>query len=816
MMTKYKAALLEIEELKLEQQTLVRVIQDLRTQLKQLSLEVETDPLIHHDRTQQDAAIPNPPTLQEESKAVHQYSRVEEKLALYRSYFRGRDDVYPVRWSNKQGKSGYSPACGNEWTPVCQKPKVKCSVCTHQNFLPVTDDAVSKHLDARQDRTIGVYPMLLDEACWFLAMDFDKKNWQEDASAVMQVCQNHDIPAALERSRSGNGGHIWIFFEEPIAASWARRFGTLILTLTMKQRYQLGLDSYDRLFPNQDTIPKGGFGNLIALPLQGGPRKNGNSTFVDSHFVPYEDQWRFLSGLGRMPEEGVSRFIQMNAGEGDLQVGLLDSDENEEKQPWERNNKSFYEPLNEPLPATISIVLSDRLYIAKQDLSPGLINRLMRLASFSNPDFYKTQAMRLSTYGKPRVISCAEDLPHHIALPRGCHYAVMDFFALHNVNVDLEDKRFEGVSIHTEFLSTLTTLQDAAARAILAHDIGILSAATAFGKTVVAASIIAKRKVNTLILVHRRELMDQWKERLHTFLDMPKESVGVFGGGKDRRTGIVDIAVIQSLYHKGEVKEWISEYGQIIVDECHHASAYSFEQVLLKAKAKYVFGLTATPQRQDGQEAIVTFQLGPIRMKVDAKMLGSSRGFSLTVIPRYTAFQMSETAAPPMIQDVYQWIVTDEARNTMIFDDLLKCLEEGRSPLLLVERTAHVEYFEQRLRNFAKNVIVLRGGMGKKQREAIREQIASISDDEERVFIATGKLIGEGFDDARLDTLFLVHPISWTGSLQQYAGRLHRNHVKKKEVKIYDYIDLQVPVLMSMYKKRVKGYRKMGYRGAEL
>ncbi|MDF2669036.1 MAG: restriction endonuclease subunit [Paenibacillus sp.] len=449
-------------------------------------------------------------------------------------------------------------------------------------------------------------------------------------------------------------------------------------------------------------------------------------------------------------------------------------------------------------------------------LPPSAINRLLRLASFSNPDFYKTQAMRLSTYGKPRVISCGEDLPNQIALPRGCYDAARAFFDQHNVRMEQQDKRNEGTAIAVNFTGTLTTLQDTAARAILVQDIGILSAATAFGKTVVAANIIAKRKVNTLIIVHRRELMDQWKERLQTFLDIPKSSIGVIGGGKDKRTGIVDIAIIQSLNHKGEIKPFISEYGQIVVDECHHVSAYSFEQVLMKAQAKYVFGLTATPKRQDGQEAIVSMQLGPIRMKIDAKMLTGSRGFSLMVVPRYTDFQMSGSSVQPSIQDVFQTLVTDETRNTLIFDDLLKCLEKGRSPLLLVERTAHAEYFEQRLRHFAKNVIVLRGGMGKKQRELIREQIANIPDNEERVFIATGKLIGEGFDDARLDTLFLVHPISWSGTLQQYAGRLHRAHASKKEVQIYDYIDLRVPVLMSMYKKRVKGYRKMGYQGTEL
>lgn len=801
---KYEAVLLENQLLK-------REIDSLKLQLKQITPDTKLNNVNEWDQSTNEAneRVQDPST-------VHQYSKVEEKLALYQSYFRGRADAYPVRWNGKQGKSGYSPVCGNEWTMVCQKPKVKCSACSHQNFLPITGEVISKHLDAREDRTIGIFPMLVDETCWFLAMDFDKKNWEDDAAAVMQVCKDQNIPAALERSRSGNGAHIWIFFDSPIEASRARKLGTIILSLTMKRRYQLGLDSYDRLFPNQDTLPKGGFGNLIALPLQGGPRKNGNSVFVDESFVPYADQWRFLSGLRKMSEEEVSQFTLIHREEEPYNASIVNSQMMKDDHPWNFATNSATELIDEPLPSRLSIVFSDRLYIEKKELSPRAINSMMRLASFSNPDFYKAQAMRLSTYGKPRVISCAEDLPHHVALPRGCYQTVMDFINRNNGTISLEDKRFAGVSIHSQFKGQLSTLQDAAAKAILSHDMGILSAATGFGKTVVAASIIARRQVNTLILVHRRELMDQWKERLQTFLDLPKGTIGVIGGGKDKRTGMVDIAIIQSLNHKGSVKELIGEYGQIIVDECHHASAYSFEQVLMKAKAKFVFGLTATPKRQDGQEPIVTMQLGPIRMKIDAKMLSSSRGFSLTVIPRYTGFQMPESLANPSIQDVYHGLVADEARNTMIFDDLLKCLDSGRSPIVLVERTAHAEYFEQRLQNFAKNVIVLRGGMGKKQREAIREQIADIKDNEERVFIATGKLIGEGFDDARLDTLFLVHPISWTGTLQQYAGRLHRTHVNKKEVKIYDYVDLKVPVLMNMYKKRVKGYRNMGYRGAEI
>lgn len=802
---KYEDALLEIESLK-------REIDSLKLQIKRMSSVAEPPDAEELEQTRRQV----PDMAKEASASVHQYSKVEEKLALYRSYFRGREDVYPVRWSSKQGKAGYSPACGNEWTAVCQKPKVKCSACTHQHFLPVTDEVIAKHLDAREDRTIGIYPMLTDETCWFLAMDFDERNWQEDAVAVMQVCKDHQIPAAMERSRSGNGGHIWIFFAAPIDAGWARRLGTAILSATMKRRYQIGLDSYDRLFPNQDTLPKGGFGNLIALPLQGGPRKKGNRVFVDENFVPYEDQWSFLSGIRKLPEEEITRFLQSNQEEERYGAGLVGATGEGDGPAWDLDGESAKRLPDVALPPKIAASLYDRLYISKKELSARAIDSIMRVAAFSNPEFFKKQAMRLSTYGIPRVISCAEDLPHHIALPRGCYQAVVDFAMQNQATVTLEDKRFAGVPISTSFIGRLTTLQDAAARAILAHDMGILSAATGFGKTVVAASIIATRQVNTLILVHRRELMEQWRERLQTFLDLPKGSIGVIGGGKDKRTGKVDIAVIQSLNRKGNVKDLIEGYGQIIVDECHHLSAYSFEQVLMRATAKYVMGLTATLKRQDGQEPIVTMQLGPIRMKIDAKMLSSSRGFSLTVIPRYTTFAMPESSLNPGIQEIYHHLVQDEARNTMIFDDLLKSLDDGRSPLLLVERTAHADYFERRLRNFAKNVIVLRGGVGKKQREAVREQIAAISDNEERVFIATGKLIGEGFDDARLDTLFLVHPISWSGTLQQYAGRLHRSHANKDEVKIYDYIDFQVPMLMSMFKKRAKGYRKMGYRGAEM
>lgn len=499
-----------------------------------------------------------------------------------------------------------------------------------------------------------------------------------------------------------------------------------------------------------------------------------------------------------------------------LKVGVWDEEIGEDR-PWEKRQVDFEEEqVDILLPSKVHIILTNMIYIEKNGLSAPVINQIKRLASFQNPDFYKTQAMRLPTYGKPRVIGCAEDFPNHIALPRGCFQLVSNLFGKYGVELSITDERNKGINVDVHFLGKLSILQDAAARSILAHDTGILSATTAFGKTVVAASIIASRKVNTLVLVHRRELMDQWKERLSTFLNLNQKDIGVIGGGKEKRTGMIDIAVIQSLNNKGQIKDYLTEYGQIIVDECHHDSAFSFEQVLKKANAQYVFGLTATPTRQDGHQPIVLMQCGPIRTRIDAKSQALVRGFEHKVIPRYISFQLPAQMPNLTIQTIYQLLVEDEKRNEFIFDDLLKCLDQGRSPILLAERTAHVEYFEKKLEKFAKNVIVLRGGMGKKQREILRQRIASIPDTEERVFIATGKLIGEGFDDARLDTLFLVHPISWKGSLQQYSGRLHRSHANKQDVQIYDYVDIQVPLLMSMYKKRVKGYRAMGYSGMEL
>lgn len=739
-------------------------------------------------------------------RSVTKGSHIEDKIALFRSCFKGREDVYAVRAANASGKAPYYPKrqyLGKE------NGKIQWG-----DYLPLTDEVVKAHLhDGTLPLTVGIYPLLTDETCWFLAIDFDKTSWKDDTTAFSETCQKFNIPTALERSRSGNGGHVWIFFAEPLPARTARLLGTRLLTCTMETRHQIGLDSYDRMFPSQDTSPKGKhLGNLIALPLQRVPAKEGHSLFIDQDHVPYPDQWVFLASLRKMTLAEVEAVVSEMEQFGDL-IPVPEPSTNEDDMPWNKLQRNSLTPLlPEPLPKKINIVLADLLYVEKLGLSSPQVSTFIRMAAFQNPEFYKAQAMRMPTYNKPRVIDCSKELPRYIGLPRGCQEEVTSLLGSQDLPMEIEDRRNSGTPIDVTFHCQLRAQQQQAVQNLVQHDIGTLSATTAFGKTVVAAWMIAERATNTLILVDKTQLMEQWVERLSAFLNVPKNEIGIIGGGKQKRTGRIDVALFQSVYVNKEVKGFVSEYGHVIVDECHHVSAVSFEHVLKRVKAKYVLGLTATLTRKDGKHPIVLMQCGPVRFKTDARMQAKTRSFQQVVIPRHTDFKLQNSDGEILIQQLYALLSQDESRNEMIFDDLLKALEMGRSPILLTDRISHLEYFETKLKGFAKNIIVLRGGMGKKQRQAIQERIHSIPADAERLILATGRFVGEGFDDARLDTLFLAMPISWKGTVQQYAGRLHRLYESKQEVQIYDYVDKHVSVLARMYQKRLKGYQTMGYK----
>ncbi len=742
--------------------------------------------------------------------SINNLSSPEEKVFLFKSLFQGRDDVFAIRWTGKDGKSGYSPACYNDWKlGVCGKyKKIPCTSCDSRKLIPLDDKQIYRHLSG--EIVIGIYPLLDDDSCWFLTIDFDKKSWQEDVKTLLEICDKYQTPAYIEKSRSGNGAHVWLFFEEYITAAQARMLGTALLTKAMEDRHQISFDSYDRLFPNQDTMPKGGFGNLIALPLQKKVRENGNSEFIDHQLHRIEDQWAYLYQIKKISKNKISTVLsELLANQSAIGLTQTSLTETEEPLPWESivtETEEFPD-----LPRQVQIILNNMIYIEKAGLTQKLMNRIMRLAVFQNPEFYRYQAMRMPIYNIPRIINLCAETDRHLAIPRGCMDDLSKLFDNLGIQIAIQDLRNEGIKINATFIGELRPEQLLAGKTMLTHDNGILSAAPAFGKTVVAIWMIAQMNVNTLIIVHRRQLMEQWLERLNYFLN--EAELGQIGAGRDKRTGKIDVAIIQSLNHKGEVKELVKDYGMIIVDECHHISAFSFEQVLKTANAKYVYGLTATPLRKDGHHPIVYMQCGQIRYKVDAKSLIQYRSFSHKVITRYTEFQMPtiQNGADFKITEIYQALIEDTRRNDIILDDIIAAITAGRSPLVLTQRTAHVEFFANKLAGFSKHVIILRGGMGRKQIKAVMEKLHSIPEEDERVIISTGKYIGEGFDDSRLDTLFLTMPISWKGVLQQYAGRLHRAHDGKTEVVIYDYVDSNVPVLAAMYQKRLKGYGGMGY-----
>ena len=734
----------------------------------------------------------------------------DDKVTIFRGYFHGRDDVYAKLWVNNcSGKRGYSPACKNEWVrSLCRKPAVKCSECPNQQFLPFDEHAIRQHLEGRQ--VIGVYPMFKNESCHFIAIDFDKEHWMDDVRAVMATCRDEGITAVVERSRSGNGGHVWVFFSEEIPAVLARKLGSALITKTMSRRYQIDMKSYDRLFPNQDTMPKGGFGNLIALPFQKEAMARGNSVFIDKSGNPYPDQWGFLAVIPKMSYRDVESFVDEASRAGQV-IAARHSPVEENDEPWMRlpsGKRRFKVDISE-LPKTLDVVLANRIYIKTGTGPSVLFNQLKHLAAFQNPEFYKKQKMRFSTHATPRVICCAEVVDGYLSLPRGCLEDVKALLDEYGVKTKIEDKRFAGREVHFVFDGALNDEQEEALEGVLDSDCGVFVAPPGTGKTVLGVAAIAKRKTNVLILVHRKPLMDQWRLQISSLLDIDKKEVGQIGGGKDKSNGIIDIAMVQTMDKTDGVDDRIADYGFVIVDECHHVGAVSFENVLSQVKAKYVLGLTATPYRRDGHQPIIHMQCGPISHRIRHKDLSAHISASW-VIPRETDFEHVWNG-DTQIQDVSSRMIEDTERNAQIVEDVLTALDEGRFPLILTERREHLETLARLLGEKVENLFQLHGGIRQKGRKEVYERIRECPNDARKTILATGSYIGEGFDEPRLDTLFLTMPSSFKGKIVQYAGRLHRYHKDKQDIRIYDYVDKRVSVLDRMFHRRLKTYKMLGY-----
>lgn len=744
---------------------------------------------------------PETPIVKEPNKISH-----DQKVKLFMEIFKGRTDLYAKRWtSNKTGKSGYTPVCKNEFSKYkCDKLRVKCSECPYRELMPLTEDIILKHL--KGEITIGIYPLLPGDLCNFLAIDFDKETYEKDVSAFGSICDELNVPIYVERSRSGNGAHIWIFFEETISARIARKLGNILLTKTM-EKTSLALDSYDRLFPNQDTMPKGGFGNLIALPFQGESSKNGNTVFVNKYFEVEKNQIEILANIRKMKIEEINEFINKYK-EDDYKEPEIVEDINDGEIPKKETLKEIIFTNN------VECIFDNKIYIKKLKLLSNEITYLKRLASFINPKFYELQRLRMPIFYKktPRIISCFQEDERFLMLPRGCMDKIKEICEKSKVKLIIKDTRENGIETDYNFNGELNKKQEKAMNELLKQDTGILCATTGFGKTVIGAKIISELKTNTLIIVNRSMLLEQWKERLSYFLGINKKEIGQIAASKENPNGKLDIASFQTLYKKDNVEELVKNYGLVIVDECHHVAAYSFEKVLDSIRSKYVYGLTATPTRKDGWHKITYMQCGDIRVRVSNRELKQNKEMEHIVIVKRTNYKYISLEDKIKITDIYSDMCNHVFRNSMIIEDIKKCVLEGRNPIILTERVEHLNILKEGLS--ALNdvpVVVYKGNMGKKKTKEIQDIIKEADENNKtRVILATSSSVGEGFDDSRLDTLFLTMPVSWKGRIIQYVGRLHREHKDKKKVIVYDYLD-DMKVCEKMYNRRIKGYKIAGY-----
>ncbi len=779
-------------------------------------------------------------------RIIHPQAITENMANQFFSMFWGRQDVYAKRSVNKEtGKAAYYPQCNNFWTNVCHK-KIKdginCKDCKNRSYKTITKKDILNHLQGNAynaSDVIGVYPLLSNGTCRFMVFDFDNHDkdaeekdfansddtWVEEVESMREICVLNGIEPLVERSRSGRGAHVWIFFDKPIAASFVRKFGFALLDKGAEQINLKSFKYYDRMLPAQDSLPEdSAVGNLIALPLQGKALQDGNSAFIDGNWNAYPNQWETLFNKPRLTQEFLEEKIKEWSNTiDDIAANAAESDR---EKPWNRMqhfNKNDVE-------GKLHIILANGIYVDNTNLNAAMQNRIRRMAAISNPVFYKNQAIGTSNYDTARWIYLGKDhLSGYIQIPRGLQDELWKNIKQADIDYEMEDERQQGRKINVDFKGELRPEQDKALKELIRYDNGILHATTAFGKTVVSSAIIAQKKINTLIILESSALIEQWKEALEKFLNINeglptyetktgrvrkrKSLIGTLQGAHDSMTGIIDIAMAGSLCKKGKYHKMMNEYGLVLIDECHHSASETIANVLKEVKAKYVYGVTATPKRGDGLEKINYMLIGPIRYSYTAKEKAKEQGMQHLVYPRFT-----RTVPPRGVitdkmhpNEAYEIIHNNDVRDEQIIEDVKNCVAAGRTPVVLSRYKDHSEKFYERLKSYADHVFLMTGNNSKKEHRKILEQMHQVDKNESLILIATGSLVGEGFDFPRLDTLFMATPVSFRGVVEQYAGRLNRDYAGKENVIIYDYVDNHIPMFNNMYMKRLKAYKQIGY-----
>lgn len=766
---------------------------------------------------------------------------VTDKIAsdFFMMFCRGRKDVYDLRYTNpKTGKNGYYTQCFNRWDRGChiqKKDGVRCKDCELRAYKPVTLPLIKAHMngtDPNGNDVVAIYPMLENNLCQLLVFDFDNHakgaeqedyaniddGWKEEINALRHICKNLDVDAVVERSRSGRGAHLWIFFKEMVPARLARRFGFALLEKGAESVNLKSFKYYDRMIPTQDALPEGGLGNVIALPLQGMALKSGNSAFIDENWNAYEDQLNVLAGTRRLTRQGIEDYLSLWYSTGST------SEDNGTDAPWDKNSEIEAGSVK----GVVRIVLADRIYIDSTGMSNKTKRQLRRMATFSNKQYFQNQAMDMPNYDESRFIYLGSDEGKYIVLPRGLREEILKKFDNVGISYKIEDKRTKGQELNISFRGELRESQIPAVETMLENETGILHAATAFGKTVVCCDMIARRGISTLILVDRADLMNQWIKRLEEFLDIDEELpeyqtktgrtrkrkslIGNLQGAHDTLTGIVDVAMIRSLKKKDGFHPKLKEYAQVYFDECHHAASDSAIEVLQEINAKYVYGVTATPKRGDGKEKINEFLLGPIRYRFTAKDRAEEQNINHLVYPRFTrTVKPHHLSKTPYGNDAYELIRNNDVRDEQIIRDVADCVQAGRTPVVLTKYVDHAKKLSERLKTYADQLILLTGANGTKARRAQVEELNKVDDSDSLILVGTGSLLGEGFDFPRLDTLFMATPVSGENVVEQYVGRLNRDYDGKENVIVYDYVDSHIPKFDKMYSARLKAYKKIGY-----